>query len=82
MLSGSSGPCCSACDSGASTTPSPPGIVRLALLALGAMGAAGVVWWLWGRRPPPYYQDPTNDRRPTVEVPYETAEEVVWGDDR
>jgi len=78
MLSGTSGPCCAECAGTSTPVPRKLGYVRLALLALGAMGVAGAVW-LWTRRPPPLYQDPTNDRKRTVEVPVETAEEVVWG---
>ena len=82
MLSGATGQraCCSTCLGDVSPAPSltPTSAPRWRLVAVvaGVALAAGAVFALL-RKPPPLYRDPTRDRKRTVEVPYETMEEVV-----
>lgn len=82
MLSGATGQraCCSSClgdvSPAPSLTPTAPSRWRLVAALAGVALAAGAVFALL-RKPPPLYRDPTRDRKRTVEVPYESMEEVV-----
>lgn len=81
MLSGACGQrdCCSACLGDVSPAPSSTMLTprwRTVAIVAGVALAAGAVFALL-RKPPPLYRDPTRDRKRTVEVPYETMEDVV-----
>lgn len=75
MLSGSSGPL----TPGAGGTPPVNPFRKYLKYALGALGTAGAVFllWKWERHEQAKEEDPYR-RKPTVELPDETMEEVVW----